>query len=1661
MTVLPHQRHPKPETSAPASMVVAMGVPAVTGRWQPTRAGAVSSWAWTDETFLFADGWLALAGPNGSGKSLTASMLVTVLLDADTSQKALSISGDAAGTLTDRHTDRSPTDDRTGAWWLEYGMRDDQTGQLRYLTTGLWLRSQGGSLQRAFFLTPGRVGEDVHLQRDRDPVIIEDLAGQLAAADGQLFTSHDRLKTRAKPYLTPGEENSYRDAIRTTLFAPLDAVQFDALLGVLRSLRSVRTAEAISPNAMRTVLTDALPALDPRALQFIADTMQRITDLERQLSRARSEIRQLEQSEQQYQRYLDAVTAVEAAQLSHAQTLFDDHARDVRAAEDKLAEAREALTTIRGQRADLATVSTEVEGKLQATDAALRDHAGAELPQLEERLTELRNLLHEAVERRDSLAEEAESAAATALEHVGQAADAQNHLAALAHQLQAVATDVGAQAFVDRIAETGERLIAAQPGPEHPSADLPQLSATPDSWIQARLSALHAIEATVRELDLAHEAQRLAASQVRVAESERDTCEESAQAATEDRRHTEDQLLGALHLWDTRRVELPAVPAHLSVDATDRINADDLTTWLHQAGIATRQRIALAAREQDVSNAARAVQAAEQSLQRATRLREQATRASDDAELRLDLLRQQAARDHQNADDDARQARATAHEAREAAHAITRHAENELGAGRQAATRAAADWARQVLDWRTTVVQLDHTTLVVPADPDAIDLHYSASVVQQALATVTAILQHRIAGTERDISAARDTVNNLDERLQQARRQPLAPAAPPWRDARTGDTGVPLWAAVAFAPHLDAADADRLEGALLTSGLLDALITHDGRLAGPGDLTLTTRDTADGGSLADVLVAEPDGGIDPRRVTILLRSISLDEHGTDLRRGHLQVGPLNATAPRGYRAAYIGRTTRERTRLALVADLEQQLADARAALSLVEAQSRSLHEAQETARVEADAFPGGEHVTAARDHVTALQLGLAEARQRTTQALADAERILTENLAAIDATRATIDATVRTGERERDAALLELQRAQDAENGAGDTLQDTLREHEHAVERYEQAREAEARCTTEERDFPDLSDLRIAVADEDAATQTAIAARARVTEQQRLHRVAGERVSTAQKAVNTAATQSDSTVLPTSPEPLHRHRLAVQDLERQISTWASAAQRTIDLLAAAHTHQATANRVVARHSGAVRETRDLERRTTALDARVMQTRTLYGAEYTDLLATREALASQQNDLTDQDQRLADQLGSHQIAEAEAGQSLRDLAPRKAQTEQTRTRQYHRMALLVTYGFADIPTDIAQNADGTPATMTAALTWARRLLAQRQGNTRLDALTTTRDRALRQLENTTRTVNLALAEFDQQLEITTLDLTDWRRVTLAAPNAAVGDDLRQAAATLRTTVTGLENDLRHDITTILKTSTFIQLRRDIQQRREAAQELVRDIRATLENVRTGVARVGVQVDWKVREDDNAREMVALLTAPPSDAIFEKMYEVLRERMEEASDETWTDRVAHTFDYRSWHEWHISVTHSSFGPEVFKPVNARSNPLKSLSTGESRLATMLPLLAAAWSMYSGDAYRGPRLLSIDEIDAAFDDKNLRQVLALLRTWKFDVLATTPSIAPLIKRESQNVVIHEVVTTDTSHRVTVPWLWSGNGEAVPLTLTLPGLDIDHQGT
>ncbi|EIV92598.1 SbcC/MukB-like Walker B domain-containing protein [Frankia sp. QA3] len=1650
MTVPRQPSHPTlavPPNSAEAEV----GRPVRDGRWQPTRAGVVNSWAWADEQLLFADGWLALAGPNGSGKSLTASMLVTLLLDADSSQRALSVSGEATGTLLSRHTDRNDREDRTGTWWIEYGRRD-ANGLVDYLTTGLWLRSVGGALHRAFFVTPARVGAGLDLHHERVPVPVEKLAEQLATTHGQLFTSSSRLRPKAAAHLSVADEDQYRPHLLARLFAPLDDVQFEALVGVLRSLRSVRTAEAISPNDMSRVLTDALPALDGDRLVVVAEAMERISDLEEQLQRTLEETRLLARTDEFYRRYVNAVTAAEAAHLAKAVTVFDDQTRLAREAAHALERANARLAATRERRADLRTETADLEGQLDGVDTRLRDHAGAELPQLEKRLEGLR-------EQRDRDADRARRERVTAGEVVDRAAeaahtarDAQVHLTELGGELEATGTRWGADAALERLLGAGRALADVGIG-QTSSIAVDEVGAVPLAWADMRQTQTRHVRDALHTHALAQRDEQAAAVELRRIEDDEDRLRQEAFAAAEARTASEQGVLDAITTWDADRAEIHAVPDMLT-EPDDRLDPDRIADWLRGAWEDARDRIAVVDHQRAAAAADIAARQTAAAAAAATEARRRAEAEARETESWRVAIEQDAVQRRAQAQARRRLAHESHATAELAAHEVTTRARTGLSVGREAAAAAGRTWAEQVAAWRTGLVHLPADAVPLPDDPDELDPDAAYRDLERVYGEAMATLRGRVVAADRAVEDVRDAVHAVETELAVARRAAPVPPAPPWREGRRHAEGWPLWSLVDFHPGLSEPEADRLEGALLVAGLLDALVTPDGQVVA-GDLTLTPDAPVAGGrTLADLLVIEEEPEVDGGRVQTVLSGVGVGGPAGEPSEGLLRNGILTAASPEGYRATFIGRTTRERARLEHVVVLENRHRAARADLDRAQEWRAGLDTEVLAAAAEREDFPAADELRHRRGAIVELRVAVEAAQRRTAELITAADTALREALADIGADEAALDVRVAdAGERAAQAATAAAD-AVVAEDSAQSDLRAARTAAADAAALRDQAESAQRRADAERARFPSLGPLREALRTEDFADRALSGAQAATVAARDRHRSASGKVATALRAVHDAATLPDGAMLPTATEALDGFVSALNHLSRRVEAWIHAASRTGDLLRDA----ARAASDAARAERAARESEgDLQRIGLAverLQAQITLVLQLHGAEYEELRAARHALVERIADAkAADDQQIAEWEDASRAAfGAEA--TLRELEPARTQAEQDRNARFHAMALLVTHGLADVPDGIPVDDVGRPANITAALTWSRRILAGRSGDAdRVAALTNSRDRALSALENSARTVNGAIARFDQQVDIATITGTQWRRATLAAPNAAMGEDLRVAVEALRATRTRLESDLRDDVKATLKTSMFTQLRRDIQDRRELARDLVRQIRTTLAGVRTGVARVGVEVDWVVREDADARRMVELISAPPSDETFEQMYEVLRLRMEDSRGEAWADRVAHTFDYRSWHEWKISVTHASFGEEGterFRPVSARSNPLKALSTGESRLATMLPLLAAAWSMYSGDGYRGPRLLSIDEIDAAFDEENLRQVLALLRSWDFDVLATTPTITPLIKREAGQVVVHQVVTTGRT-RVTVPWLWQGSGEPRPLTLDL----------
>lgn len=1663
------------------------GVPAVSGRWQPTRAGVLNSWKWTDEEFHFADGWLAFIGRNGSGKSLTASQLVTVLLDGDTSQTALSVSGRAAGTLMSRHTDNRDRDDKTGVWWLEYGRTDPTTGRTEYLTSGLWLRSSSQSLLRAFFLVPGRVGEQLTLQTDRNVTGIDILAEQLAANGGEIFTDAPRLKPKAAVHLNAvSPEAGYRTAVRTRLFAPLDDVQYDALLSVLRTLRSVRTAEKISARDMLDVLTGALPALEQGKLSEIAAAMQRIAILEGQLADTKEQSKKLAATDRVYELYRRAVALTAAAALRSANTEFDNLTRSQRTAEKDLGDAETAAEEAQLAWGQAKLDLSRLEGELRAADTALRDHAGAELPHHEQRARDLETAAQAAEGRAEQAKTDATTASDVAAKSTHAMVAAQQSLARITQELTATAGKVQADsALTSLLAVSGEMTRPDQLDPAADEADVSvdELAATPLAWVEMRQKDVEKVTAALHEVSAANLIAINAADQQRAAENEADQRSDALAECTASRGEIERQLETEIAEWQTSATHFSPVPdALLEPDPVEgRVNPAFLTRWLDDQAAAIRQQLDVPGHQARNEAAERVAQTAASFATEQQAAANEKTGAVVKSQARHDEHVRQA---HTAAEQDAEISRQAEHEHARQTEAAQQHRHDHLVAQfeqTETALEALTAWTGEVQRWQSTLRHLDRTALTAP-QPFAgraerlftelkaaragtrtgiwLDSVAPAVVLTEQLLTMLAeyddgplrsaladaaqrafrLLDRRIEDAERTVAGFQEQINQVVAKLNKARQAPEPPQAPIWR---TRTDGSPLWSLVDFRESVPPETRNRCEGALLVSGLLDAVVTADGR-ARVGDTVLAGERPAAGPNLADILTVEPASPIDPALIHALLRSITFDDTtaGTTVRSG-----VLTASAPDGYVSCYIGTTARERARAERIAQLEAQLAELVGQQETAGLEVTRCRNALAEAVAEHETLPPSTTWQRARAQARTAQLAAQEADReavkRQTQAdvalqtvrarLDAAERAREQALTAI---RGALDTAIALAEQAERAAVAALEKAAESAELA-----------EEAAARLEGAVTDQAAADDQRRVFPPLAALFDALADEDEATRQLTASQAQVVGAAERMRSAQAKTKQALAALNRAADLGDGRMLPAEPAALKTHAGKLTQLSEQVHSWQRIIDRALQLRTQART--ATAAAVEQGERATARAEEATTARATAVreQAAVAQLRELHGAAYEELRLAREqsaeAYATAQADV----EQVRERIQKAEVAAATANSTLQSIAPQRELAEQQREGCLQQMNLLVDESVVAVDEDIVVDEAGRPANLTAALAWGARMLAAEPRGHHRDELAKVLESRRTRLEAEAKKVSAELTRFDRQVTLQTIPGTDWRRAVVAAPDALGGEDLHTTVLTLRQTAEQLEGDLRDDVKVTLKTSMFTALRRDIATRRAAAQELVRQIRATLGDVRTGVAQVGVEVDWKVKRDPDAERMIELVSALPSDETFEQMYEVLRQRLEDATGDTWEARVAHTFDYRVWHEWDIKVTHSSFGDgatEVFRPLTSRSNPLASFSTGEMRLATMLPLLAAAWSMYEAPGYQGPRLLFVDEMNAAFDPQNVRKLLALLREWNFDVLSTAPEMSALLKAESERVMITQV-THSGAVRVSMPWLWTGTGQPV----------------
>jgi uncharacterized protein (TIGR02680 family) len=259
------------------------------------------------------------------------------------------------------------------------------------------------------------------------------------------------------------------------------------------------------------------------------------------------------------------------------------------------------------------------------------------------------------------------------------------------------------------------------------------------------------------------------------------------------------------------------------------------------------------------------------------------------------------------------------------------------------AYQAALDSLREQLRaWAAACVELrleDPEALVEQAESEPAVLELVESAARQVLQTITEE-QTRIS-TRRD-TAMRECRRLSEEIAGLSGQVDLPPDAPATRTVdRSKLAGAPLWRLVRFADGVPSDVQTAVEAGLQASGVLDAWVFPDGRVAADGHDTVLTGEVAGpvpDRSLTEVLLPEADSAVPPERVRHLLSRIGFGEtlpsgHGAAIGGdGRWRLGNTTGSWAKT-EVEHIGATARERRRQRRIGELTGQLETLRGTVS--------------------------------------------------------------------------------------------------------------------------------------------------------------------------------------------------------------------------------------------------------------------------------------------------------------------------------------------------------------------------------------------------------------------------------------------------------------------------------------------------------------------------------------------------------------------------------------------------------------------------------------------------------------------------------------------------------------------------------------------------------
>ncbi len=321
-----------------------------------------------------------------------------------------------------------------------------------------------------------------------------------------------------------------------------------------------------------------------------------------------------------------------------------------------------------------------------------------------------------------------------------------------------------------------------------------------------------------------------------------------------------------------------------------------------------------------------------------------------------------------------------AREKRTAAEDRTRLEEEQFEQARREQEDKIFHWRRQLSRLALADGDLHRVMQALAVFPDQPYENVRRPVVRACDAAREAITEERLAWQNKWQRHGEEKKRLAGEWQQwKELREPEPPRSAAREQARgkRPGTGAPLYALCEFKPELTEEKKAALESTLQQAGLLDAWVAPEGiGMLGPGEEEIWLKPAPQflRATLADYLAPTPpeNSGLTVEIIDDILRTVCLagdadlpdaDDQTDEAMitgQGYFRLGPLCGKAAIKERAEFIGKETRQRTRLAEMARLEGLIAEEEQAMAACREQMDRLKTIAGQLEEDLKAFPDGE-----------------------------------------------------------------------------------------------------------------------------------------------------------------------------------------------------------------------------------------------------------------------------------------------------------------------------------------------------------------------------------------------------------------------------------------------------------------------------------------------------------------------------------------------------------------------------------------------------------------------------------------------------------------------------------------------------------------------------